>query len=84
MGVFDYKGMKGDPAKALLSNALALSEYAYDSTGQPLATGGWAPIGAQALGVTQHVDKHGTFWGETAWPLRPTSRFWGSTMGLAG
>lgn len=66
MGVFDYKGMKGDPAKALLSNALALSEYAYDSTGQPLATGGWAPIGAQALGVTQHVDKQGTFWGETA------------------
>lgn len=66
MGVFDYKGMTGEHAKALLNDALALSEYAYDSTGQPLATGGWAPIGAQALGVTQKVDKQGTFWGETA------------------
>ncbi|MBT2373059.1 polyurethane esterase [Pseudomonas fluorescens] len=66
MGVFDYKSMTGEHAKALLNDALALSEYAYDSTGQPLATGGWAPIGAQALGVTQKVDKQGTFWGETA------------------
>lgn len=66
MGVFDYKSMRGEQAKALLDNALALSEYAYDSTGKPLATGGWAPIGAQALGVTQNVDKQGTFWGETA------------------
>ncbi|MFC6299572.1 polyurethanase [Pseudomonas sp. CCM 7893] len=66
MGVFDYKSMTGEKGKVLLNDALALSEYAYDSTGQPLATGGWAPIGAQALGVTQHVDKQGTFWGETA------------------
>ena len=66
MGVFDYKSMKGEHAKALLNNALVLSEYAYDSTGKPLATGGWAPIGAQALGVTQKVDTQGTFWGETA------------------
>ncbi|AIG01657.1 lipase [Pseudomonas fluorescens] len=66
MGVFNYKSMTGEDAKALLNDALALSEYAYDSTGQPLAIGGWAPIGAQALGVTQKVDKQGTFWGETA------------------
>lgn len=66
MGVFDYKSKQGEQAKALLDNALALSEYAYDSTGKPLATGGWAPMGAQALGVTQNVDKQGTFWGETA------------------
>ncbi|NWD64441.1 polyurethanase [Pseudomonas sp. IPO3774] len=66
MGVFDYKSMKGEQGKALLNDALALSKYAYDSTGEPLATGGWAPIGAQALGVTEHVDKQGTLWGETA------------------
>ncbi|MGX5797345.1 polyurethane esterase [Pseudomonas sp. E2-15] len=66
MGIFDYKSMKGEQGKALLNDALALSKYAYDSTGKPLATGGWAPIGANALGVTEHVDKQGTFWGETA------------------
>ena len=65
MGVFDYKSMTGQKAKALLNDALALSDYAYDASGQPLTAGGWAPIGAQALGVTQKVDEYGTFWGET-------------------
>ena len=50
MGVFDYKSMTGQKAKALLNDALALSDYAYDASGQPLTAGGWAPIGAQALG----------------------------------
>ena len=39
MGLFDYKNADG---KALYSDAIALTLYAYTPTGQPLPATGWA------------------------------------------
>lgn len=65
MGVFSYKDMTGKQGIAQLNDALALSKYAYEPTGSPLATSGWVPVGAQALGVTKNVDEKGTFSSES-------------------
>ena len=61
MGLFDYKKADG---KALYSDAIALTLYAYTPTGQPLPATGWAPIGATQLGYQGKVGAQGTFYGE--------------------
>ncbi|MDI3273511.1 polyurethanase [Pseudomonas sp. AL03] len=61
MGLFDYKNADG---KALYSDAIALTLYAYTPTGQPLPATGWAPIGATQLGYQGKVGALGTFYGE--------------------
>jgi len=61
MGLFDYKKADG---KALYSDAIALTLYAYTPTGQPLPGTGWAPLGATALGYQGKSDAKGTFFGE--------------------
>ncbi|WP_223512431.1 polyurethanase [Pseudomonas sp. GL-B-19] len=61
MGLFDYKQADG---KALYSDAIALTLYAYTPTGQPLPTTAWAPIQAAALGYQGKVGTQGTFYGE--------------------
>ncbi|MHC8386584.1 polyurethane esterase [Pseudomonas sp. MDT2-39-1] len=61
MGLFDYKNADG---KALYSDAIALTLYAYTPTGQPLPATGWAPIGAKQLGYQGKVGAQGTFYGE--------------------
>ncbi len=61
MGLFDYKNADG---KALYSDAIALTLYAYTPTGQPLPATGWAPIGATQLGYQGKVGAQGTFYGE--------------------
>ncbi|AZD79907.1 polyurethanase [Pseudomonas chlororaphis] len=63
MGVFDYRSFKGEAGKALYSDALALTLYAYTPTGQPLASG-WTAIGAERLGYQGKVGPQGTFFGE--------------------
>lgn len=61
MGLFDYKNADG---KALYSDAIALTLYAYTPTGQPLPATAWAPIGAKQLGYQGKVGAQGTFYGE--------------------
>ncbi len=61
MGLFDYKQADG---KALYSDAIALTLYAYTPTGQPLPATAWAPIQAAALGYQGKVGAQGTFYGE--------------------
>ncbi|MGW8466623.1 polyurethane esterase [Pseudomonas sp. CLCA07] len=61
MGLFDYKQADG---KALYSDAIALTLYAYTPTGQPLPATAWAPIQATALGYQGKVGTQGTFYGE--------------------
>lgn len=61
MGLFDYKNTDG---KALYSDAIALTLYAYTPTGKPLPAGGWAPVTATALGYQGKVGPQGTFFGE--------------------
>ena len=56
MGLFDYKNADG---KALYSDAIALTLYAYTPTGQALPGTGWKPIGATALGFTHGSTVHG-------------------------
>ncbi|MCB2255109.1 polyurethanase [Pseudomonas chlororaphis] len=63
MGVFDYRNFKGEAGKALYSDALALTLYAYAPTGQALASG-WKPISAGQLGYQGTVGPEGTFFGE--------------------
>jgi hypothetical protein len=62
MGLFDYKQADG---KALYSDAIALTLYAYTPTGQPLPATAWVPIQAAALGYQGKVGAQGTFYGET-------------------
>ena len=64
MGLFDYKNAGGSAGKELYNDAIALTLYAYTPTGQPLPAGGWAPIGATALGYHGKVGAQGTFFGE--------------------
>ncbi|WP_213939515.1 polyurethanase [Pseudomonas sp. dw_612] len=64
MGLFDYKNAGGAAGKALYSDAIALTLYAYTPTGQPLPATGWAPIGATALGYQGKVSAQGSFFGE--------------------
>ncbi|WP_018925997.1 polyurethane esterase [Pseudomonas umsongensis] len=64
MGLFDYKNAGSAAGKALYSDAIALTLYAYTPTGQPLPTTAWAPIGAAALGYQGKVGPQGTFYGE--------------------
>lgn len=64
MGLFDYKNAGSEAGKALYSDAIALTLYAYTPTGQPLPATGWAPIGATALGYQGKVGAQGTFYGE--------------------
>ncbi|QXQ20664.1 polyurethanase [Pseudomonas tolaasii] len=72
MGIFKYKNMTNSQGAILLNDALTLSKYAYDSTGQPLATDGWAPISGKVFGANEGLtDKQGTFWGERI--LAPTA-----------
>ena len=61
MGLFDYKNADG---KALYSDAIALTLYAYTPTGNPLPATAWAPIGATQLGYQGKVGAQGTFYGE--------------------
>lgn len=61
MGLFDYKNADG---KALYSDAIALTLYAYTPTSKPLPATGWAPIGATQLGYQGKVGAQGTFYGE--------------------
>ncbi|VVO53588.1 polyurethanase [Pseudomonas fluorescens] len=63
MGIFDYKQADG---KALYSDGIALTLYAYTPTGQPLPATAWAPIQAAALGYQGKVGAQGTFYGEKA------------------
>ncbi|WP_095077085.1 polyurethanase [Pseudomonas sp. Irchel s3h17] len=62
MGVFDYRNFSGE-ARALYSDAIALTLYAYTPTGQPLASG-WTPVTAGQLGYQGTVGAQGTFFGE--------------------
>ncbi|PZW65046.1 triacylglycerol lipase [Pseudomonas sp. URMO17WK12:I6] len=64
MGLFDYKNAGSAAGKALYSDAIALTLYAYTPTGQPLPATAWAPIGAAALGYQGKVGPQGTFYGE--------------------
>ncbi|WP_339527148.1 polyurethane esterase [Pseudomonas sp. EL_65y_Pfl2_R96] len=64
MGLFDYKNAGSEAGKALYSDAIALTLYAYTPTGQPLPATAWAPIGAAALGYQGKVGPQGTFYGE--------------------
>lgn len=64
MGLFDYKNAGSAAGKALYSDAIALTLYAYTPTGQPLPATGWAPIGASALGYQGKVAPQGSFFGE--------------------
>ncbi|MGF6113519.1 polyurethane esterase [Pseudomonas frederiksbergensis] len=64
MGLFDYKNAGSEAGKALYSDAIALTLYAYTPTGKPLPATGWAPIGASALGYKGTVDAKGSFFGE--------------------
>jgi hypothetical protein len=64
MGLFDYKNAGSEAGKALYSDAIALTLYAYTPTGQPLPAGGWAPISATTLGYQGKVGAQGTFFGE--------------------
>ncbi|MHC8372033.1 polyurethane esterase [Pseudomonas sp. MDT1-85] len=64
MGLFDYKSAGSEAGKALYSDAIALTLYAYTPTGQPLPATAWAPIGAAALGYQGNVGVQGTFYGE--------------------
>lgn len=64
MGLFDYKNAGSEAGKALYSDAIALTLYAYTPTGQPLPATAWAPIGAAALGYQGKVGAQGTFYGE--------------------
>jgi triacylglycerol lipase len=64
MGIFDDKNAGSEAGKALYSDAIALTLYAYTPTGQPLPATGWAPIGATALGYQGNVGAQGTFFGE--------------------
>jgi hypothetical protein len=61
MGLFDYKNADG---KALYSDAIALTLYAYTPTGQTLPATGWAPVNAKVLGYQGKVGAQGTFFGE--------------------
>ena len=61
MGLFDYKNADG---KALYSDAIALTLYAYTPTGKPLPATAWAPLTATALGYQGKVGPQGTFFGE--------------------
>ena len=49
MGLFDYKKADG---KALYSDAIALTLYAYTPTGKPLPATAWTPVTATALGLS--------------------------------
>ncbi|RON51923.1 polyurethane esterase [Pseudomonas frederiksbergensis] len=64
MGLFDYKNAGSAAGKALYSDAIALTLYAYTPTGQPLPATGWKPIGATALGYQGKVGAQGSFFGE--------------------
>lgn len=64
MGLFDYKNAGGAAGKALYSDAIALTLYAYTPTGKPLPATAWAPIGATALGYQGKVSAQGSFFGE--------------------
>ncbi|WP_448110757.1 polyurethane esterase [Pseudomonas lini] len=64
MGLFDYKSAGSEAGKALYSDAIALTLYAYTPTGQPLPATAWAPIGAAALGYQGKAGAQGTFYGE--------------------
>ncbi|MFJ7795632.1 polyurethanase [Pseudomonas sp. NPDC096950] len=64
MGLFDYKTAGGAAGKALYSDAIALTLYAYTPTGKPLPATAWAPIGATALGYQGKVSAQGSFFGE--------------------
>lgn len=64
MGLFDYKNTGSAAGKALYSDAIALTLYAYTPTGKPLPATGWAPIAATALGYQGKVGAQGTFFGE--------------------
>ncbi|OOH80185.1 polyurethanase [Pseudomonas koreensis] len=61
MGLFDYKNADG---KALYSDAIALTLYAYTPTGKPLPATAWSPLTATALGYQGKVGPQGTFFGE--------------------
>jgi len=63
MGVFDYRKFGSEASKALYSDAIALTLYAYTPTGKPLATG-WTPVTAGQLGYQGKVGAQGTFFGE--------------------
>ncbi|MGE8145324.1 polyurethane esterase [Pseudomonas frederiksbergensis] len=64
MGLFDYKNAGSAAGKALYSDAIALTLYAYTPTGKPLPATAWAPIGATALGYQGKVSAQGSFFGE--------------------
>nr|AAP76488.1 LipA [uncultured bacterium] len=64
MGLLDYKNGGSEAGKALYSDAIALTLYAYTPTGQAIPATGWAPIGATALGYQGKVGAQGTFFGE--------------------
>ncbi|WP_347906065.1 polyurethanase [Pseudomonas purpurea] len=63
MGVFDYRTFGSEAGKALYSDAIALTLYAYTPTGKPMASG-WTPVTAGQLGYQGKVGAQGTFFGE--------------------
>jgi len=64
MGLLDYKNAGSEAGKALYSDAIALTLYAYTPTGQALPASGWAPLSATTLGYQGKVGAQGTFFGE--------------------
>lgn len=64
MGLLDYKNAGSEAGKALCSDAIALTLYAYTPTGQALPSSGWAPISSTTLGYQGKVGAQGTFFGE--------------------
>ena len=55
---------KNADGKALYSDAIALTLYAYTPTGKPLPATAWSPLTATALGYQGKVGPQGTFFGE--------------------
>lgn len=63
MGVFDYKSFTGDASKAMYLDAIALTRYINSPSGEPMVTGGWAPINAGQLRYQGPIDVEGIFTG---------------------